>query len=153
MTITIKLHQEFKRRGSLLLVLIIISTFLSAQPNGKLNFKSFSVNDGLSQYDVTAVLQDDLGYIWVGTYDGLNRLDGYQPKIFRHTSSNGNSIKSNRILSLERDADGNIWVGSDGGALSIYNIKKATFFEININIPKTTLAYNYMTSEEQASRD
>ncbi|MEI7676125.1 MAG: two-component regulator propeller domain-containing protein [Bacteroidales bacterium] len=115
------------------LLLIIFPVFLWAQNPSELRINHFSVNNGLSQYDVSSILQDQLGFIWVGTYDGLNRFDGFQSRIFRH-QSNVNSIEKNRVVSLETDKDGNIWIGCDNGGLSIFNIRKASFYNLKLKI-------------------
>ena len=85
---------------------------------------TLSGKDGLSQQDVECILQDKQGFIWIGTYDGLNRYDGNSFLLFRHNPQNTNSISDNRILSLqewpERDE---LWIGTDGGGLNCYNLK------------------------------
>src|ERR1035437_3269946 len=91
-------------------------TSLLAQEKQELDCKFFSVNQGLSQYDVSAIIQDDLGYLWFGTYDGLNRFDGVQNTIFRHKSTFlFETIRNNRILTLTKDQNENIWIGTEGG--------------------------------------
>lgn len=106
--------------------LISISGILSSANNYSLTV--LSGNDGLSQQDVECIVQDKLGFIWVGTYDGLNRYDGNNFKQFRHIPNNPNSISDNRILSLqewpERDE---LWIGTDGGGLNCYNLSSAQF--------------------------
>jgi len=97
-----------------------------------------SGNEGLSQQDVECIIQDKKGYIWIGTYDGLNRYDGNNFELFRHIPRDSNTISDNRIFCLcewpERDE---VWIGTDGGGLNCYNIKtKKTihyFVEINKN--------------------
>lgn len=89
---------------------------------------TLSSNDGLSQQDVECIIQDKHGFIWIGTYDGLNRYDGNDFLRFRHIPDNPNSISDNRILSLqewpERDE---LWIGTDGGGLNCYNLKTHRF--------------------------
>jgi len=41
------------------------------------------IDQGLSNNSVRCIFQDHEGFMWFGTYDGLNRYDGYQFKIFR----------------------------------------------------------------------
>ena len=49
---------------------------------------TLSGKDGLSQQDVECILQDKQGFIWIGTYDGLNRYDGNSFLLFRHKETN-----------------------------------------------------------------
>ena len=50
-----------------------------------LNYLSkLSISEGLPHNGVTAILQDAKGYMWIATYDGLCRYDGYECKVFRN---------------------------------------------------------------------
>jgi ligand-binding sensor domain-containing protein len=57
------------------LCLIIISDQLRGQTQ-HINFRHYSLADGLSSYKVVKVLQDRFGFMWIATQDGLNRFDG-----------------------------------------------------------------------------
>lgn len=87
-----------------------------------------STNEGLSQQDIECVLQDKLGYIWIGSYDGLNRYDGNQLTIFRHIPNDSNSISDNRIMSLSEWSDRDeIWIGTEGRGLCCFRQKDEKF--------------------------
>src|SRR4029078_10690795 len=60
-----------------------------------LNFEKLTINDGLSQGFVYNISQDDKGFMWFCTPDGLNRYDGYHFKIYRHDDADSFSISSN----------------------------------------------------------
>ena len=69
----------------LLLISLIITTnivYVSAYTN--INFKNITSEDGLSQGTVETIIQDDKGYMWLGTNDGLCRYNGYEFKIYKH---------------------------------------------------------------------
>ena len=83
--------------------------------------KSLTVENGLSNNKVNTVIQDQTGFIWFGTDDGLNRYDGYSFKIFRHDPEDSNSISDNCIWSLTEDKKGNIWIGTKAGVLNKYD--------------------------------
>lgn len=89
-------------------------------------FKNLSVQNGLSQNTVNAILQDKQGFMWFGTKDGLNRYDGLSFRKFKHDDRTRRSIGNNFITALYEDAKGNIWVGTDVG-LYIYNPEKDSF--------------------------
>ncbi|WP_075603930.1 hybrid sensor histidine kinase/response regulator transcription factor [Saccharicrinis aurantiacus] len=78
-----------------------------------------SVDEGLTHHGVTCVLEDSKGYVWIGTYDGLHRYDGYGFEVTRNRLGD-KIILSNRIRSLAEDKHGDIWIGTDEG-LSIYD--------------------------------
>ncbi|MEN2413168.1 two-component regulator propeller domain-containing protein [Flavobacterium mesophilum] len=88
--------------------------------------KFLDISDGLSNNSVTTIFQDSEGYIWFGTYDGLNRYDGYNFKVFRNRINDKKSLSFNAIYNIEGDSRKNIWVGGANG-ISIYNKSTATF--------------------------
>lgn len=68
---------------NVLFVVLLYCTHLSAQvtlPNN-LYFTHIGVEDGLCQNTVCCILQDHLGFIWLGTKDGLTRYDGYRLRV------------------------------------------------------------------------
>eukprot|EP01029_Cantina_marsupialis_P032250 TRINITY_DN966_c1_g1_i11.p1 TRINITY_DN966_c1_g1~~TRINITY_DN966_c1_g1_i11.p1 ORF type:complete len:1344 (-),score=101.16 TRINITY_DN966_c1_g1_i11:659-4690(-) len=85
-------------------------------------FDHIDLKDGLSQISVTALEQDHLGTMWIGTRDGLNKYNGYEIDVFRHERENPNSILGNNIRDLQFDARNRIWILTEKG-LSSYNIE------------------------------
>ena len=75
----------------------IFRNYVSAQD---LQFNTLTVNDGLTQHDVSCIMQDSYGFIWVGTYDGLNRYDGLKILNFSHKTYDIESLSSNIIIFL-----------------------------------------------------
>ncbi|WP_242157274.1 two-component regulator propeller domain-containing protein [Aestuariivivens sediminis] len=86
------------------------------------DFKKLSINEGLPHSDVTSIVQDSLGFMWFGTYNGLCRFDGYETKVFRYSQDDNNSISNNRILSLLSDSSNNLWIGTELGGLNKLNL-------------------------------
>ena len=83
-----------------------------------------TISDGLAHNGATSLIADSKGYVWIGTYDGLNRYDGYSIETYKNTIYN-ELLVSNRVRSLAEDKKGNIWVGTDEGiALFDYSIEK-----------------------------
>ena len=97
-------------------VSFLIIFFIAVNSEAKENhiFHSLTVNDGLSQHDVTDVVQDCFGFIWIATYDGLNRFDGNRTEVFRHSTSNIESLSGNRVLCMYPDSRKKLWIGTDG---------------------------------------
>lgn len=102
----------------------------------ELIFNDIDVNNGLSQNSVTCILQDQKGFIWVGTYDGLNRFDGIEVKQKRHESNNKFSLADNRILALcQLDSD-RMLVGTEGGGVMLYYSHLEQFFPLRLENPQ-----------------
>ena len=96
----------------------------------------YSVSDGLSQNTVMAILQDRDGFMWFGTWDGLNRFDGYEFRTYKPTFF-GTTLASNRIDMLYEDSLGYLWMRTYGGAY--YRLDKHTEQILPTNIQETRL--------------
>lgn len=59
--------------------------------------------------------QDMNGFMWIGTYDGLNRYDGYEFKVYRNRLGDATSLISNNVYCVSGDADNNLWIGTSSG--------------------------------------
>lgn len=106
-----------------LCLLICINLTLECSAFDRINFRNITVEEGLSQATVEAMLQDSKGYIWIGTNDGLNCYNGYKFKVYRQQKNSENSIVNNYIIDLEEDDKGNIWVGTINGVSKINSDK------------------------------
>lgn len=104
----------------------------------QMRFDHLSVKQGLSQGNVTDLLQDKFGFIWIATEDGLNFYDGYKVTVFRTNPDDSTSISNNSIQCLQQDDVGNIWIGTQGG-LNLYN-RVLNRFEHFTNDPADNLS-------------
>src|SRR5262245_4617896 len=84
-------------------------------------FDRFNVDHGLSNHIVTCSLRDSLGYLWVGTENGLNRFDGYNFKQFPADSNHKGSLQDGSITTLFEDGQGTLWVGTKSGGLHVFD--------------------------------
>ncbi|HPR62686.1 MAG TPA: two-component regulator propeller domain-containing protein [Thermoanaerobaculia bacterium] len=90
-------------------------------------FDHLTVDDGLSQGTITAILQDRQGFMWFGTSDGLNRYDGYSFTIYRNIQGNPGSLPYSIVSALYEDREGTLWVGTAGGGLARFDSDTETF--------------------------
>ncbi|CAM2007684.1 sensor histidine kinase [Acanthopleuribacter pedis] len=81
----------------------------------RLRFEHISVEHGLSQSTAQTMIQDQAGYLWIGTFIGLNRYDGYRFETFRHDPANPQSLPSNHVNALMEDHRGRLWIATMGG--------------------------------------
>lgn len=89
----------------------------------KANFYNLTMDDGLTNNNITDIYQDSRGYIWIGTEDGLNQYNGNIIIQYNYESDNKNTISSPYITKIIESPNGDIWVGSNGG-LSIINVNE-----------------------------
>lgn len=74
------------------------------------------IEHGLSNNNVTRIYQDRQGFMWFGTFDGLNRYDGYTFKTYKNHPSQPSSLPDNRITDIIQDREGYMWIASKIGA-------------------------------------
>ena len=127
-----------KNTSLLLFCLCFFAWLPTATAQEDINFTSLTTKDGLSSNNVNAILRDRYGFMWFATDDGLDRFDGANFKVYRNIPMDSTSLQANEILSLHEDKDGNLWVGTSGGSLSLYDRKKDHF----INFPTNYLGKN-----------
>ena len=87
-----------------------------ARVRDDLKFTHLSTNEGLSQNDVTAIVQDRRGFMWFATREGLNRYDGYTFVVYKHIPNDPGSPSSNFIQDLMEDDKGYLWIATNNGA-------------------------------------
>ena len=107
-----------------LLYLVACLTFFRVLASD-IEFRTLSVNEGLSQSTVLAIAQDLQGRIWMGTQDGLNCYDGYAFTVFRHVEGNAQSLGDNSVSALFAEG-GRLWIGTASG-LSCYDAATQSF--------------------------
>ena len=77
------------------------------------NFENITVRDGLSDDQCLSISSDKSGFIWIGTNEGLNRFDGYSPKIYRSNPFDSTALSGNKIFDTFTDRDGALWISTD----------------------------------------
>lgn len=102
--------------------LLGLSSCIFAQIN-TIKFEHYTADEGLSQSTVKCIQQDDLGFMWFGTTNGLNQFDGLQFTPFHFNPQDSNSLTSSNITTLFEDSQGNLWIGTPDG---LNRFKRAT---------------------------
>lgn len=98
--------------------IFILALFpLTAQ---QLRFKAITSDEGLSTNYITCIMQDDLGFMWFGSQDGLNKFDGRQMKIFKHDPTNDQTLSNSEITYIRQVRHDLILVGTREG-LNFFN--------------------------------
>ncbi|MDP4184997.1 MAG: two-component regulator propeller domain-containing protein [Bacteroidota bacterium] len=115
------------QRWAILLILFVVPYFAHSQYYYKIKY--FTTEEGLPQNTVDCIYKDSRGFVWLGTYNGLCRFDGYNFKIYK-SSTTGNLIKGNFVHSVCEDRHGNLWVGTSNGLL-YYNFALNRFLSFD----------------------
>ncbi|MFH2107276.1 MAG: two-component regulator propeller domain-containing protein [Chrysiogenia bacterium] len=103
-------------------LLLVVTSFLNLWADSDSpGFQYISIEDGLSQNTVTSILQDRNGFMWFGSYGGLNRYDGYNFKIFNHNFRGGNCLSHDMVNNMIMDDDGTFWIGTIGGGINHFD--------------------------------
>ncbi len=125
----------------LIVIMVILSPSLSSavSQEDKIDSEHLTIEDGLSQSSVFAILQDNRGMMWFGTWDGLNRYDGYRFTIYKYDPHNPQSLRNNEIRALHEDSHGVIWVGVWDHGLNRFDRDTGTFTQYmpDINNPES----------------
>ena len=98
-------------------VVISLTLAITGYGQAALNyrFKTLSFTEGLSHSNVNSIVQDSLGYVWLGTENGLNRYDGTEVVTFKHNSDDTTSLLSNHIRKLFIDSQHRMWIITASG--------------------------------------
>ncbi|MBL0712715.1 MAG: response regulator, partial [Desulfosarcina sp.] len=101
--------------------------------NRYLRFGRLTAEDGLSNDQLRAVVQDNRGFMWFGTLAGLNRYDGASIKAYYYDPDDPNSLSDNGARALLVDRDGVLWIGTWNGGLNQYDWEKDHFIRYQHN--------------------
>ncbi len=124
------LNWQIRKNWLVYLLLFLLTIRGVAQQN---TWQSLSINDGLSQGMIYDMLEDQNGFMWFATKDGLNRFDGYNFKIFINKNTNPFSISGNLCTALHEDKQGRLWVGTATNGLNLYDPRTQKFYHADIN--------------------
>ena len=99
----------------LILSTIIILTSKGIYAQKEYKFEHINISEGLSQKYVQSIFCDHKGFLWFGTWGGLNRYDGKQFKVFTVNASQRNSLTNNRVIDIWQDIQDKLWVKTNDG--------------------------------------
>ncbi len=97
--------------------IVVVAGIFNITAAQTMPFRSYSIENGLSESVVHSMIQDEKGFIWLGTGFGLNRFDGVEFKKWYEEDG----LPNNRVNALVQSDDGKIWIGTDGGLAYLEN--------------------------------
>ena len=125
---------------------------------GLIDVRHYSIEDGLSQNIVQDMLQDDDGYIWLATWNGLEKYDGYTFKNYKSYPTDAIKLKYNRMVQVIKGSDHTLWCHTYDDKVYLFDTQRERFEDVFVyhkvyNIVKATLNIasrrdikNYMTN-------
>ncbi len=114
------------------------SAQLSAQsdPSG---YTFIQVKDGISKRGINSIVQDHLGFSWIGTFGaGIYKYDGLDYLSFQHIAADTTSINSNLVNCIYKDSKDQIWIGSENG-LNLFDANFNRFIAIHFSSGRDSL--------------
>ncbi len=110
----------------IVLFLTVVFTYAFSQTH----FEHFSVSDGLSNSSVKSIIQDNNGFLWFGTLNGLNRYDGFNIEVFKQQPGNLNSLANSRVVDIYEDAHHYLWILTFDNNIHRYDPRTDSFLNI-----------------------
>ena len=120
-----------------LFILTALCCYISAM--AEFDMRHYSVEDGLSQNTIMSIIQDKDGYMWFGTWDGLNKFDGYRFTIYK-SHPGLDSFRNNRVEFIREDSLGYIWFQTYDGKFHRFDKTHEKFYFSPYSYP--SIRYN-----------
>lgn len=122
-------------------VLVYADRYSLTEEDGNRSYRHTHYDDhnGMSQWHSTKMLQDEKGFMWFATWNGLNRFDGYEFAVFKSQPGDGNNLASDRIRGMLLGDDGHIYCAVNN-RIWRFNLKTYKFEDVDADIQERYLA-------------
>mgnify|MGYP005989163153 CR=1 FL=1 len=104
--------------------------------NPTFQFEIFEMPGGVLGNMVQCIVQDSLGFMWFASQNGLHRWDGYEFVTYINDPLDSTSIHSNYVETIEISPDGELWLGTWGDGLSLFDYETQSFQKFSVTPPK-----------------
>ena len=116
-------------RSAVFMILSVLTMGYSAGATGSMRFRQYTSQDGLSQNSIFCFAQDQFGFMWIGSSDGLNRFDGYKFVVYKPQQNDSFSVAGNSVRGIVSSSTGELWIATRTG-LCRYNRAANNFIKI-----------------------
>ncbi|MBR1808726.1 MAG: response regulator [Paludibacteraceae bacterium] len=116
------------------LVFILVLVCCCIPATAEFDVRHYSVEDGLSQNTIMSIIQDRDGYMWFGTWDGLNKFDGYRFTTYK-SQPGTESFRNNRVEYIKEDSLGFIWFQTYDGKFHRFDKAREKFYTLSHSFP------------------
>ncbi len=126
------------RKAASLFLIVIISLRIAASDD--IYFSKIGIEHGLSQLTVMSIYQDELGTMWFGTREGVNRYNGSSIEVFNPVQSDTNSLGGSNIKNICGNQAGQVFIQTPG-SINEYNLYTGQMQIIDRNTVTDAIAY------------
>ena len=116
-------------KKKILLTICLLSLYLLTGNAQNLSFNHLTTDNGLSHNSVVSIYQDERGFLWFATHNGISLYNGKDFKIYQKEKGNPNSIQYNDIYEITGDKKGHLYIMTNRG-VSAYDIRKDQFVHL-----------------------
>jgi len=146
----LKTIRKYIARISLFVVIFSISA-LNTTKSQTYNIQNYITREGISHNEVRSVARDSSGFLWIATWDGLNRFDGYSFRNYYYNSEDSLSIPYFSIMRIVIDRFNNLWLFSDLRQAALYDRNKDNFSTVDRLFEGLPSTYMNMCSDESGN--
>lgn len=142
-----------KKRGLYILLFLFLATALAAQQARQYSFTHYGVTSGLASHETTDCVQDEQGFMWIGTNRGLQRFDGQRYLSFTHKKNDPQSIPNSYIVQMLIDKKNNLWLLTGDGKVGVFDTKWFQYRETPVKVknPKVLTIERELIEDEQGN--
>ncbi|MFA6778375.1 MAG: two-component regulator propeller domain-containing protein [Paludibacteraceae bacterium] len=128
-------------------IFLLFSSSVYSQES--LLFSQISTKDGLSQNTVRDIVVDNMGFLWMGTLDGLVRYDGTRFITYKPEPGKPKNLTDQRVKEIHEDKDGFLWIKTYDNSFNCYNPKLESFIEFEYEGKSLPLSFtNYLETSK-----
>lgn len=125
----------------LLFISLLFTGFSSLAQPKQYSFTHHGTNEGLASHEVYSIVQDENGYLWIGTNNGLQRFDGTRYRSFRFKKGNPASIPHNDVYQVHYDKRKNLWILTKDGKVGRFDTKTFKYIESNLVLSRNDIRH------------
>ncbi|MFZ2339232.1 MAG: two-component regulator propeller domain-containing protein [Bacteroidales bacterium] len=143
------LHLLSPEKG--LVILLFVSLLIAAGTDlfsQNYNIQAFTTREGISHNDVRAMAVDSSGFMWIATWDGLSRYDGYSFKNYFHKTNDSLSLPYFSVLNLQVDGADNLWLLTDDRKVAWYDRYNDNFRRVDHIPDNLPVSYQNISVDE-----
>lgn len=130
------------------ILLFFLCHFFAFCQISEFKVNNLSTDDGLPTDNILCTFQDSYGFLWMGSYEGLIRWDGYDYKRYGFVQSDSSSLSGNIVYTIHEDYKKRLWIGTIDG-LNLYDRRKDEFIRCNIGKETTKIPVNDIQEDSQ----